>query len=118
MTQPKSNAVGGVVIGKPVNTQCPKVMNAWKRRMNKMEKTSTRPWIQYEHNPRTIHLRKYTPKESWEIFVDNRPYETNSVKRLIIDLHKEALTRGHIPDKEQEENLRKRISPFFLTRHC
>ena len=69
------------VIGKPVNTQSPKVMNAWKRRKYKMEKASGRPWIQFEHNPRAMQLREYTLKEFWEIFVDDRPFGTDSTNR-------------------------------------
>ena len=68
----------GDVIGKLVNTQCPKVMNAWKRTKHKMEKASRRPWIEHEHNPRAMHLREYTQKEFWEIFVDDRPFGTDS----------------------------------------
>ena len=43
-----------------------------------MEKASRRPWIQYEHSPRAIQLREYTLKEFWEIFVDDRPFGTDS----------------------------------------
>ena len=53
----------GDVIGKPVNTQCPKVMNAWNRRKYKMEKVSSGPRIEYEHNSRAMQLREYTLKE-------------------------------------------------------
>ena len=67
----------GDVIGKPVNTQCPKVINAWKRRKYKMEKASRRPWIQ----DRAMQLREYTQKEFREIFVDDRPFGTDSINR-------------------------------------
>ena len=66
------------VIGKPVNTQCPKVMKAWRRKKYKMEKASRRPWIQHEHSPRALQLRKFSLKELWEIFVDDRPFEADA----------------------------------------
>ena len=52
----------GDVIGKPVKSQCPKVINAWKRRKPKMEKGSREPWTEFEHNPRAVQLRAYTLK--------------------------------------------------------
>ena len=80
----------GDVIGKPVNTHCAKVMNAWKRRKYKMEKASRRNWIQYEHSPRAMQLREYTLKEFWEIFVDYRPFGTDSANREV-DVQSEAV---------------------------
>ena len=50
----------GDVIGKLVKSQCPKGMNAWKRRKHKMEKASRGPWIEHEHSPRATKLRVYT----------------------------------------------------------
>ena len=73
----------GYVIGKPVNTQCPKVMNVWKRRKYKMEKASRGPWSQHEHSPRAMQLREYTLKEFWQIFVDDRPFGTDSTNREV-----------------------------------
>ena len=70
----------GTVIGKPVNTQCPKVMNAWNRRKYNVEKASRRPWIQYEHSAKAMQLRECTLKEFWEIFAD-RPFGKNSTNR-------------------------------------
>ena len=75
-------AAGGA-IGKPVKSQCPKVMNAWKRRQHKMEKALRRPWIDYEHNPSAMQLRGYTLKEFWEIFVDDRPFGAESINRQV-----------------------------------
>ena len=46
-----------------------------------MEKASRRPWIQYEHSPRAMQLTEYTLKEFWEMFVNNRPFGTDSTNR-------------------------------------
>ena len=72
----------GDVIGKPVKSQCPEVMNAWKRRKHKMEKASRDPWSKYEHNPRAM-LREHTLKEFWEIFVDDRPFGAEAINRQV-----------------------------------
>ena len=129
----------GDVIGKFVRTQCPEVMDAWKRRKHKMEKASREPWIEYEHNPRAMQLREYTLKEFWEIFVDDRPLRTESSPSYAMTLMdkirgwedeeswvgckfaacmwmytKEALTRGQMLDRVQEEHLRKRIMSIML----
>ena len=112
----------GDVIGKPVNTQCPKVMNAWKMRKCKMQKPSRSYWIQYEHSPRAMQLREYTLKEFWEIFVDDRP-QSKAVFSCAMTLtdaacvwiyRKEALTGGQKLDREQEEHLKQRIMSIML----
>ena len=46
-----------------------------------MEKASRRPWIQDEHSPRAMQLKEYTLKEFREIFVDDRPFGTDSINR-------------------------------------
>ena len=48
-----------------------------------MEKASRRPWIQDEHSPREMQLREYTLKEFREIFVDDRPFGTDSTNREV-----------------------------------
>ena len=58
-------------------------MNAWKRRKHKMENSSKVPWIEYEHSPRATQLRVYTLKEFWEIFGDDRPFETDAISRQV-----------------------------------
>ena len=51
----------GEVIVKLVNSQCPKVMNAWKRRKHKMEKATRVPRI--EHEPKSDAVeRVYTER--------------------------------------------------------
>ena len=71
----------GDVFGKLVKSQCPKVMNAWKRRKHKMEKASRGPWIEYEHSPRAMQLREYTLKEFWEM--DDRPFEADAINSQV-----------------------------------
>ena len=73
----------GDVIGKPVKLQCPKIVNAWKRRKHEMEKASRRLWIEFEHSPRAMQLREYTLKEFWEIFVDDRPFGADAFYRQV-----------------------------------
>ena len=48
-----------------------------------MEKASSGPWPEYEHNPRAMQLREYTLKEFWEMFVDDRPFGTDSTNREV-----------------------------------
>ena len=71
------------VIGKPVKSQGPKVMNALKRRKHKMDKASREPWIEHEQSPRAMQLRRCTLKEFWEIFVDDRPFEADAIDRQV-----------------------------------
>ena len=39
-----------------------------------MENASRRSWTENENNTRTMHLREYTLREFWEIFVDDGPF--------------------------------------------
>ena len=71
----------GPVIGKPVKSQCPKVLNA--RTKKKMEKASREPWIEFEHNPRAMQLREYTLKEFGEVFVNERPFGADPNNRQV-----------------------------------
>ena len=48
-----------------------------------MEKASRVPWIQHELSPKAMQLRKYTLKDLLEIFVDDRPFGTDSTDREI-----------------------------------
>ena len=73
----------GGVIGKPVKTHCPKVMNAWKWRKYKMEKASRKPWIQYERSPRAMQLREHTLKKLLAIFVDDSAFGADSLLRQV-----------------------------------
>ena len=41
------------------------------------------PWIEHEHSPRATQLRVYTLKEFREIFVDDRPFETDAISRQV-----------------------------------
>ena len=65
--------VRGDVIGKPVELQCPKIV----------EKASRRAWTEYEHSPRAMQMREYTLKEFWEIFVDDRPFGADAIFRQV-----------------------------------
>ena len=70
----------GDVIGKPVELQYSKSINAWKRRM---EEASSGCWIEHEHNPRAMQLREYTLKEFCENFVDDRPFGADAICRQV-----------------------------------
>ena len=48
-----------------------------------MEKASRRPLTEYEHNSRAMQLREHTLRESWEIFVDDRPFGSESMNRQV-----------------------------------
>ena len=69
------------VVGKPADLSCAKVEREWKRRKNKMERASRRrSWTENENSPRT---RECTPREFWEIFVDDRPFGANACFRHV-----------------------------------
>ena len=73
----------GDVIGKPVKLQCPEIVNAWKRRKHKMEKTSRRAWTEYEHRPGAMQLREFSVKGFWDIFVDDRLSGADAIYRQV-----------------------------------
>ena len=73
----------GNVIGKPVNTHCPKVTNVWKQRKYKMEQALRRALDSSVHSPRAMQLRECTLKEFGEIFVDDRPFGTDSSNKEV-----------------------------------
>ena len=60
------------VLGKLAELQCVKIEREWKRRNHKMEKASREPWTENANSTGTMQLREYTPREFWEVFVDDR----------------------------------------------
>ena len=58
-------------------------MHAWKRKKQKVEKASREARTEYEHSPRAMQLREYTPKEFWEIFVDDRAFGADAIFRQV-----------------------------------
>ena len=71
----------GGVFEKDVDSQCPKTRRAWEPRKIKMEKASRWIWQRNAYNTRTKHLREYTLKEFWEIFVDDCPIGADALLR-------------------------------------
>ena len=62
------------VTSKPTRLCCANVEREWKRRRHKVEKASRRSWTKNDNSTRTRHLREYTLREFWEIFVDDGPF--------------------------------------------
>ena len=46
------------------------------------------PWVECEHDPRAMQLRAHTLEEFWEIFVDDRPFGADAIKRQVNDQSK------------------------------
>ena len=46
----------------------------WRGRKNKLERTSRKPWTEFEYSPRMVQLREHALREFWEMFVDDRQF--------------------------------------------
>ena len=111
------------VIGKPVNTQCPKVMNAWKRRKCNMEEALDSIWTQSQSNAVE---RIHTERILGFFFLDDRPFGTDFSFRevnvqskavfsyAVTSMDKIRGWRRQILDRVQEEYLWKRIMSIVL----
>ena len=71
------------VIGELTDLSCANAEREWKRRKHKMEKASRWSWTEHENSTRTMHLREYTLREFWEIFVDDGPFGADAFFRHV-----------------------------------
>ena len=71
------------VSGKLTDQSCANVEREWKRRKHKMGKASRKSWTENENSTRTLHLREYTLREFWEVFVDGRPFGAGAFFRYV-----------------------------------
>ena len=51
------------VIGSLAELSSADFQREWRRRKDKMEKASRRPWTEFEKSPRTVQFRENAPRE-------------------------------------------------------
>ena len=62
------------VIGVPAELTCAGYECEWRVKKDIMEKTTGGTWTEFEWSPRPLQLREYALMESWDVFVDDKPF--------------------------------------------
>ena len=71
------------VIGQPAESTSADYELMWRVKKDKMEVATGVTWTESEWGPRALQLRGYLLRDFWAIFVDDRPFHSDSLYRHV-----------------------------------